>query len=338
MVNNKKVKKGGGFYFGTPMIGKVPTVYAYNNKCNPIQTAHLVEQPLSTTQSGGKKQKGSGYYFGTPMIDKEPTVYKYSDAKTITTGGKLKKQKGSGYYFGAPMIDKEPTVYSYDDKCSPINQTGGKRRKAEVNTAFKKLYHTLSPLTKAQLSTMAILLTLNETDKIKRQQKGGNQLISMLMPYSKEVLLVLVGLLLLNYYSSSKHKKQIGGDLFSKKLIDVIETNHSKPMMGGFMLLDIQNIIAPLGVEALIASTLLIFLRQLLISRNKRQRGGSNQLHNAITPVLKQLNVEKFLASIGLLALAKDVRNYKKQIGGLGCEQNVYGCQEEWGANLNGCV
>ena len=298
-----------------------------------------------------KKQDGSGFYFGTPMIIKEPTVYGYDNkCSPIHPHAAIQPDEmigGEGYYLAPPMIGKDPEVHSYRPKPFTIPPTTGgasnKHRNKTQNSVFQQLYNKLKVLGKEQLATLTILLTMKETKKKDMPQRGGVALIQTLLPFSKEMLIVLATLLFLQYYTR-RNRKQLGGDDFTKRIISVIEAKNSKTaekatkkaskmIGGGFMLMDIQNIIAPLGGEAFIAAALLVALQALLQTGTKKQIGGVRQ---GVAKALKPLRVEKFLASEGLLEMAKEIRRQQK--GGLGNEQSEYGCQEEWGSNIKGCI
>jgi hypothetical protein len=146
------------------------------------------------------------------------------------------------------------------------------------------------------------------------KQLGGyvNELESILAPLGKNNLLVLSGLLLLHYFAVEKNKK-------------------TNKLVGGYNITgNLSNILAPIGLNSVGTSVILVLLQQAFSTtrktNNSYQKGG-NPLKNLIAP----LGTNAFIAT-GLLIIIeklfmskyKDIKakNNKKPFVGGNIEKN----------------
>ena len=130
--------------------------------------------------------------------------------------------------------------------------------KGGATNVVATLSQLLAPLGNSELATLVVLLFLNHwTKRNKKYQKGGDykQYLKLLLPMGKNNLVVLASLLLLNYLSktTSSRKQQGGSDLYPY----------------------LDQLLAPLGVNAFGASWLLVILNYAFNNKGKTKKGGS---------------------------------------------------------------
>lgn len=254
------------------------------------------------------------------------------------------KMNGGGYDVSPQPLAKgihSTTVVGYVDDCAPTlstlaseAKTGGGMLTGSVQTLCK----ILAPMGKKALATVATLLALNQVGK---SQKGGglvDGLASKLLPMSKTNLLVLVSLLLLNYFMHLQKKgsmKQRGGGMgalmtllapvgtnaFVSSLLLVLANSfmskskrRKRSQSGGSaMLMQLEKLLVPLGTSKFTVAALLVALSKLYKAK-KGQKGGSMA---ELTALLAPKGLEVFLTSASLVALSKmnkkkAVKNIKK--------------------------
>ena len=184
-----------------------------------------------------------------------------------------------------------------------LQQNGGNKIKTNQFDAIQQVGKGLLPLSPNNLINLILLIFLYHSvvdsnvnnKKIKQTiKKGGNNLISIIAPLGRGNLLVLSSLLLLHHFAVEKPslKKQLKGGnnniyeqmnkilepLGLKKGISPILSNiydgfklnskNKKEQEGGNIL---KSIIAPLGINAFIATGLLLTLKKVLIDQNENK-------------------------------------------------------------------
>lgn len=255
---------------------------------------------------------------------------------------------GSGY--GVMPKDIAPGVHiqsyqGYKEGCAtPLNNKSlfnlvGGSGVSILTGSIKTMCGILAPMGKKALASLAVLLALNEVGK---KQKGGSGLISglssKLMPMSKNNLLVLVSLLLINYFMHLRKttKTQKGGGLgqlttvlapigtnafvtafllvMSNSFLSKSKRRKRSQSGGSGILANLEKLLMPLGATKFTVAALLVALNNVF--RAKRgQKGGSMQ---TLTTLLVPKGFEVFLTTSGLVALSKvkkaDVKKAEKMI------------------------
>lgn len=246
------------------------------------------------------------------------------------------RENSSGYYYGLPKVGRALfTRHFYDQdtrplldgaKCIPHNpypqQIGG--------SGLQGLMQILAPMGNESLMTIVVLLVLEHFNKYNEKKlRGGylEQAQAILTPMTKETLIVIAALLLLHYYSHPKTMS--GGDSrFTKKLVEILKKKYK--MRGGIILENIGQIIAPLGTDPFVATTLLIMLDRLFRGK-KTMTGGGNDLFSVIHQLLNKNNKNNKMngGDCGRIEVVGDKPlNYNKDLQQFGCKV------QSWGANL----
>ncbi len=192
---------------------------------------------------------------------------------------------------------KEDDIFSLLKK----NQKGG-FLEAEGLSQFKPIQaisKVLSPLGTTALTATIVLIFLHYYMKKKNKTKkammmGGfsSSLESVLAPLGKQNLLVLASILLLHHFAMKKLDKSKTFQFMKK----------SKKQRGGTSITPIlQNLLAPLGLNALGASVILVAIQQgfkknVFKSENRKtsQEGGLS-LH--LQKLIQPLGADKFVAN-----------------------------------------
>ena len=257
--------------------------------------------------------------------------------------------KGGSGYEVVPK-DVAPGVHiqsyqGYKEGCAtPLNNKSlfnlvGGSGVSVLTGSIKTMCGILAPMGKKALASLAVLLALNEVGK---KQKGGSALISglssKLMPMSKNNLLVLVSLLLINYFMHlrKKTKTQKGGGLgqlttvlapigtnafvtafllvMSNSFLSKSKRRKRSQSGGSGILASLEKLLMPLGATKFTVAALLVALNNVF--RAKRgQKGGSMQ---TLTTLLVPKGFEVFLTTSGLVALSKvkkaDVKKAEKML------------------------
>ena len=255
---------------------------------------------------------------------------------------------GSGY--GVVPKDIAPGVHiqsyqGYKEGCAtPLNNKSlfnlvGGNGVSVLTGSIKTMCGILAPMGKKALASLAVLLALNEVGK---KQKGGSALISglssKLMPMSKNNLLVLVSLLLINYFMHlrKKTKTQKGGGLgqlttvlapigtnafvtafllvMSNSFLSKSKRRKRSQSGGSGILANLEKLLMPLGATKFTVAALLVALNNVFKAK-RGQKGGSMQ---TLTTLLVPKGFEVFLTTSGLVALSKvkkaDVKKAEKMI------------------------
>lgn len=181
------------------------------------------------------------------------------------------------------------------------NGGNGDTQKISQFQAIKSVANILTPLSPKALLSASMFIILDEVSKKnekKAKQMGGyiDTLTSILAPLGKNNLIVLASLLLLHHFAvkNSKEKKEL-----KLKLKD-------SNKIGGFYNVGsvLSNILAPLGVNALGSSVILILINEAFKKRKSKlinQQYGGNPLKSLIAP----LGTSAFIATALLVLLQR---------------------------------
>ena len=307
------------------------------------------------TKKYNKQFGGDGY---SVNIDKNiagmPQYSRYTDNDEPIFNGSLLQNGGDGYSVNVnEAIGGLPAYPRYSNNYRPVFngsllQNGGNKKtncgcnkkntsvfdliklsggaknlnKPTQFSAIKEVSYLMSPLKIESLLSVILYIFLNsfmKTKPVKAKQMGGyvSELSNVLAPLGKNNLIVLASLLLLHYFAVEKDKKAINSDSKLK----------SKIASGGSNLL--TQILAPLGMNALGSSVLLVMIREAFIktkpqeNKTSKKQTGGNPLKNLIAP----LGTSAFIATGIIVALEvlflnkiKDIKSKdddkKKLIGG----------------------
>ena len=315
IFDGELLQNGGDGYSVDPNIdiGGMPGIVDYKEcKLEDNLLSGGSKKTKKSKQHKQKKQSGGDGYSIDPSasVDGMPIVNRYTYNDTPIFQGSLldggsKKKKISIYKFlkmqaggGGCGCDgsktEDPSIFNL------IKMSGGmKEYKKTQFHAIKEIATLLVPLsTKSLLSlnSKIFLNSISEKKPVKYKQLGGyvDQIESILAPLGKNNLLVLAALLLLHHFAVESQKKTT-----------------SKELKGGNPFTSsLSEILAPLGVNTLGSSLLLILLQQSFVgtksvnressksSKNKKILLGGNPLKNLIAP----LGANAFIAA-GLLIL-----------------------------------
>lgn len=210
--------------------------------------------------------------------------------KDIAPGVHIQTYKGYENGCAAPLSNM---------KSSSLFKVGGGSGVEVLTGAVKSMCGILAPMGKKALASLAVLLALNEVGK---KQKGGSALMSgltsKLMPMSKNNLLVLVSLLLINYYMHLHHKG-------------------SKSQRGGGVS-QLVSVLAPIGTNAFVSAFLLVLSNSFLnkSKRRKRSQSGGSAILSKLEGLLMPLGATKFTVAALLVALNKVFKAKRGQKGG----------------------
>jgi hypothetical protein len=313
IFDGELLQNGGDGYSINPSIdiGGMPGVVDYK-ECkieNGLEDNLLSGGSKKTKRNKQHKQNGGDGYSsdlykginGMPIISR----YTYDDTPifegSLLDGGS-KKKKISIYKFlkmqaGGGGCGCDASKTEDTSIFDLIKMSGGmKNNKKTQFHAIKEIATLLVPLsTKSLLSlnSKIFLNSISEKKPVKYKQLGGyvDQIESILAPLGKNNLLVLASLLLLHHFAVESQKKRT-----------------CKELKGGNPLTSsLSEILAPLGVNTLGSSLLLILLQRSFVgiksvsresSKNKKILLGGNPLKNLIAP----LGANAFIAT-GLLIL-----------------------------------
>ena len=270
-----------------------------------------------------------------------------------------KQNGGNGYTTQPVVLDNGLRFMAekpYGPCGAPIlNQTGGDILSPIIST----LSNLLAPMGVESLATVAVLLALNEIGKPSKKKKmTGGELATMtstlaqtLIPMGQNQLMTLVSLLILNYFAHIYYKKpksQRGGSLeHLATLLAPMGTNaltstaillflsqvfnqkrkamKGKPLKKNIMkggnpiLVQLESLLAPMGIEAFSVAALLLVLNKLFVSslRNKKssQKGGAvlTSILNELSVLLAPQGLNAFLTTAAVLAISQiREKNLKK--------------------------
>lgn len=284
----KKIQSGGDGYTLDPneSIGGLMGVTRYSNNSRPVYEGELL-------QNGA----GNGYEVNVSKeVGGQPVYSSYTDedmsqgCSTKQSGGcgcKLSKKTGGsgcGCNLTKDTSISDPPVFDL------IKLSGGKKVAISQFSAIQKLSHQLTPLSMNNLVLLIVKLFLNilNTEKPRKsKQMGGyiSQLQDIIAPLGKNNLLVLSALLLLHYFAVERQKN---------KLTEINVLSGGDPFIS-----TLTNILAPVGLNAMGSSVILVLLQQSFAQkRSKNIQSGGNPLKDLIAP----LGTNAFIAT-GLLII-----------------------------------
>jgi len=271
----KKILSGGDGYSLMPSspIGGLMGVSRYSNNYSPVFDGELL-------QNGA----GNGYSVNpSNEVGGQPIITRYTDEDM--TQGCSTKQSGGGDCGCSSRKTDDPSIFDL------IKLKGGNKEIFSQFAAIQALSHLLTPLTINNLVFLIVKLFLNilNVEKPRKsKQLGGyiSQLQDIIAPLGKNNLLVLSSLLLLHYFAVETQKTNI---------------NKTNILKGGDPFIStLTNILAPVGLNTLGSSVVLVILQQAftLQSSKKNMQSGGNPLKNLIAP----LGTNAFIA-VGLLII-----------------------------------
>ena len=269
------------------------------------------------------KQKGGDGYVINPNISiggmPGHTRYSYNlvpvfDGSLLQNGGGGKKEKSCG---DCTKKKSEESVYDL------IKMQGGFSGAAASITQFsaiKEVSSIISPLGANAIISLILLIfmqSFTEKREPKAIQIGGannmSEMGSILVPLGKNNLIVLASLLLLHYVAkNSLQSNETSAKISKKKMVGGGGADISGTL---------SSILAPLGVNSLGTSALLIMIQQAFMpgesnsKKSIKQQGGSSPLKDLIAP----LGTNAFIAT-GLLILieklfvGKDRKNNQEKL------------------------
>jgi hypothetical protein len=291
-------KKKGGAVCGSQIT--MPTLseseLAIQQKYGPSYTS---------TQCGG-----DGYSVNPSQnIGLMPGIDRYGFSNLPVFCGEL-TQGMKACQTGGAMENKvlEKLLKLEDTKSNKLNKSNVKKLARKlykggnlITAVVAELSTVLAPLGKNALISLIVLLGLNSMgkySKVKKTQKGGEPIMAMLAstlaPLGLNELLAVASLLLLQYFAHSKKK-----DMAMKG---------GKKQKGG-VLLELNSILAPLGVNVFGASLLLVFLNGFFQSYYGKKQGAKmqggflNPIFANLSSVLAPLGWESFSAVVIIVLL-----------------------------------
>ena len=263
--------------------------------------------------SKDKKVGGNGYAFDVfNGISGFPTLLPYtSNCSPIFRGELL--QNGGKKNCGCKMTEnenKDPLIFL--KILENMNQSGGGNKEQNVSqfNAIKVISDALRKLSPKELLSIPVVILENEIGNKnykKVEQLGGYSLDfqQLLAPLGRNNLLVLAALLLLHYFAVENKTKKI------KIEKSVSKKDISKIKKGGAEVSSVlSQILAPLGVNAMGASVLLVLLQGAFSEKNNKKQSGGNPLKNLIAP----LGTEAFIATGLLIILERMYTNKMKEV------------------------
>ena len=292
MKQNMKLQKGGDGYVVNvnEIIGGKPAFSRYSYNYAPI-----FDGALLNNQSGG---------FSDNSGDSCDTCNNCGRCTLLNsmTGG----AKGGCGCTGSNTTTNNPPIFNL------INQAGGAKPKKNITQfyAINQLAHILEPLDVKSLLDLNLELFLNNLHKnkpLKAVQLGGDygSLQEIIAPLGKQNLLVLASLLLLHHFAVENT------DYFKKKSTS---TKFKKiSLLKGGCMNQLTSILAPLGVNQLGASVILLLLQQAF-TKNKSLKSEKSSTQMGGSPLIEliaPLGKNAFIAT-GLLVVLEKLMSDKK--------------------------
>lgn len=315
-MKNKQTGGDGYVINVNESIGGRPAFTRYSNNYRPVFNGDLLQNggngysvDVSKHDIGGKPIIQGYNHYNIPILGK--------DALEKIEGGckcnKKTKLEGGCGCSSKPTGKLDPLIFDL------IKQNGGTKKITQFH-AIQKVSYILIPLSLEALIMLIIKIVLNILSKVKprkAKQLGGytEQLQGILAPLGKNNLLVLAALLLLHHFAVDTKEKKENNNL----------SNKSKKISGGYISLTktISDILAPLGVNALGSSVILVLLQQAFfnkkIKNSETLQSGGNPLRSLIAP----LGTNAFIATGILIVLQKLFINKVNEINSIDPKKRV---------------
>jgi len=253
-----------------------------------------------------KKVGGNGYAFDVSNgISGFPTLLKYTSNCSPVFRGELLQNGGDKCQCGGDKKcecgnDNNDRLV-FEQILENIKQTGGRSDDKQITqfSAIKTISEALRKLSPKQLLSIPVLIledSVSKKNAKKAKQLGGYALDfqQLLAPLGRNNLLVLAALLLLHYFSVEKKEKKL-------------DKTSTKIKKGGYEIFGaLSQLLAPLGINAMGASVLLVLLQGAFSEKYKKEQTGGNPLKNLIAP----LGTEAFIAT-GLLVILEKMYTHK---------------------------
>ncbi len=311
MKKDMKNMKGGDGYavnVGQSIAGR-PSYIRYTDNCKPVFNGSLL-------QNGGyasQELHPSSIHWNDPTEGiNNPLINQIQNNEVSggVAGFNLKNyehfmlfgdhskewmQSGGGKDCGCDK--KEDNIFALLKQ----NQKGG-FLEAEGLSQFKPIQavsKVLSPLGTSALTATIVLIFLhyymkkkNKTKKAKMMGGFSSSLESVLAPLGKQNLLVLASILLLHHFAMKKLDKSKTFQFMNKS---------GKQRGGGSITPILQNLLAPLGLNALGASVILVAIQQgfkkNVFKSDKRKTSQEGGLSLHLQKLIQPLGPDQFVAN-----------------------------------------
>lgn len=268
---SKKNMKGGDGYAVNVMqsIAGRPSYIRYTDNCRPVFQGPLL-------QGGFRESDDQKKY--EPIMDSRKEV--------VQQGGK----KDCG------CDKKDDSIFALLKKSQIRKQSGGFVGELSQFAPIQAVSKILSPMGTNALTAMIVLVFLHyymkkrgKGKKAKMMGGASGSLEAVLAPLGRANLLVLAGILLLHHFAMMKLKK-------SKSLM-MMKGGKKKKQRGGGIQSVLEQLLAPLGVNALGASIVLVGIRQAFMKKKRTLRGGGkNEWMNQLSKSLKKMKAKQLIA------------------------------------------
>ena len=298
----KKQIGGDGYVINVnEVIGGRPGITRYSNNYRPVFDGQLLQNGEELLQSSEELlQSGVG---DCGCSGSDPSIFNLIQQGGNKVNDKLKKKTKTikNKSIKKENIDKNINNKQIKKEIRPKNI---KKEPITQFHAIREVAYILTPLSLKALIILIVKLVLFILSKIKPKrsiQFGGfvEKLQEIIAPLGKNNLLVLASLLLLHHFAVESNK--------------VSSLKSNEVQLGGTesFMNSVSEILAPLGVNRLGSSIILIILQQaftrnLITNSNKINQKGGNPLKNLIAP----LGTNAFIAA-GLLIIIEKLFNDK---------------------------
>ncbi len=266
--------KGGDGYAVNVMqsIAGRPSYIRYTDNCRPVFQGPLL-------QNGGFRENDDQKKYDSIMD---------SRGEVVQQGGK----KDCG------CDKKDDSVFALLKKSEQRKQSGGFVGELSQFAPIQSISKILSPMGTNALTAMIVVVFLHyymkkrgKGKKAKMMGGASGSLEAVLAPLGRANLVVLAGILLLHHFAMMKLKK-------SKSLMMMKggKRKISKQRGGGIQSV-LEQLLAPLGVNALGASIVLVGIRQAFMKKKRTLRGGGkNEWMNQLSKSLKKMKAKQLVA------------------------------------------
>ncbi len=323
--NIKNMKGGDGYAVNVyQAIAGRPSYIRYTDNCRPVFNGPLLQgggsgndiqysDPTTPLPGGnappymGKIENSTGEVVGFNLKNYENFMVIDSTPKMNKLGLGLGLNLGNEQMKGGKRHDK------HDENCecnkkddsvfSLLKQQGGFVGEISQFAPIQTVAKELAPLGVPALTAMILLIFLHHYMKKRGKGKKGkmmggfsSSLESVLAPLGKSNLLVLASILLLHHYAMMKYDKKK-----AMKFMKMKGGKKKNSQRGGSIMSVLENLLAPLGVNALGASLVLVGIRQSFMKKKKGLKGGKrendkNDFGDVLRNSVKELNPKQLIA------------------------------------------